>query len=155
MVKRFKETSQSIAIQNNFIVFTILITKVKSGRDLKIMILPDIKIRDLERILSEIEKQKSFRFLGYILIPFIIGFFIINKANRNILKYTKKINENFYIIINELKNSNETIKNELSKIIIADKYLTYSVKTTLSDKLNKQLKIIHTIQKKIKILKNS
>ncbi|MCG7848820.1 MAG: UvrD-helicase domain-containing protein [ANME-2 cluster archaeon] len=119
------------------------------------MILPDIKIRDLERNLSEIEKQKSFRFLGYILIPFIIGFFIITKANRNILKYTKKINKNIYIIINELKNSNETIKNELSKIIIADKYLTYSVKTTLSEKLNNQLIILHKIQKKIIILKNS
>jgi DNA helicase-4 len=119
------------------------------------MILPDTKIRDFEIILSEIEKQKTFRFLGYILIPFIIGFFIINKANRNIISLTKKIDKYLYNIINILKNSNCIIQNELSKIIIADKYLIYSIRTNSLEKLNNYKQSLYSLQNRIRILKNS
>lgn len=119
------------------------------------MILPAIEIRDLEIILSKIEKQKSFRFLGYILIPFIIGFFIVNKTNRSILILERKIDKNIFKIINNLKNYNDNVKNELSKIIITDKYLIYSVRTISLVKLNNYEERLYNLKKRVTFLKNS
>src|SRR4030067_3085111 len=52
-------------------------------------LLPNIESQRLEEILSDIEKQKSFRILGYILMPIIIGFFILKKLNDRILVLTQ------------------------------------------------------------------
>jgi predicted nucleic acid-binding protein len=55
----------------------------------KDFLLPNIESQRLEEILSDIEKQKSFRIFGYILMPIIIGFFILKKLNDRILVLTQ------------------------------------------------------------------
>jgi len=115
---------------------------------------PITKIQDLDKNISEIKSQKLFRFCGYILIPFIIGFFIIKKTNHNINILTEKIESNIYEINIVLKNSISKIKNELSQIIIADNYLIYSVRSILIKKLNEYEDTLHYLKKWDTILNN-
>ena len=97
-------------------------------------LLPNIESQRLEEILSDIEKQKSFRIIGYILIPIIIGFFILKKLNDRILVLTKNKDELTNRVINELETSNNQIKNNLKHLIYSDAYLIYSDRTDILSK---------------------
>src|SRR4030042_682662 len=92
-------------------------------------LLPNIESQRLEEIVSDIEKQKSFRIFGYILMPVIIGFFILKKLNDKILVLTQNKDELTKRVINELETSNNQIKNILNHLINADAYLVYSDRT--------------------------
>ena len=98
-------------------------------------LLPNIESHRLEEILSDIEKQKSFRIFGYILIPIIIGFFILKKLNDRILVLTKNKDELTKRVINEIETSNNQIKNILNHLRYADAYLVYSDRMGLLSKL--------------------
>ena len=97
-------------------------------------LLPNIESQRLEEILSDIEKQKSFRIIGYILIPIIIGFFILKKLNDRILVLTKNKDELTNRVINELETSNNQINNKLKHLIYSDAYLIYSDRTDILSK---------------------
>ncbi len=112
-------------------------------------LLPNIESQRFEEILSDIEKHKSFRILGYILMPIIIGFFILKKLNDRILVLTKNKDDLTKRVINELETSNNQIKNILTYLIYADAYLVYTDRTGLSSKLEEyKITLFHLKEKK-------
>ena len=88
----------------------------------KDFLLPNIESQRLEEIVSDIEKEKKFRILGYILMPIIIGFFILKIVNDKITILEKNKDELTNGVINELETSNNQIKNNLKHLIYADAY---------------------------------
>ncbi len=114
-------------------------------------LLPNIESQRLEKILSDIEKQKSFRFLGYILMPVIVGFFILKLANEKILILTKNKDELTNRVIKELETSNNQIKNILEYIIYEDAYLVYSDRTGILNKLEEYKIILSGLKQKKEI----
>jgi DNA helicase-4 len=114
-------------------------------------LLPNIESQRLEEILSDIEKQKSFRILGYILIPVIIGFFILKKANDKILVLKKNKDELTNRVINELETSNNQIKNILKYLIYSDAYLVYSDRTGMLSKLDEYKFTLFSLEQKKEI----
>jgi DNA helicase-4 len=102
----------------------------------------------LVEILSDIEKQRFFRIFGYILIPIILGFFILKKTNKNICILTKKKDKVTYNVINELETSNEQLKNTLNYLTEEDFFLIYPVRTDLLNKLKEYETILHHLKLK-------
>lgn len=111
-------------------------------------LLPKIEAQKLEEILSDIEKQKSYRVFGYILIPIILGFFILKKTNENISILTKKKDELTNTFINEVKTSNKQLQNILKNLIEADIFLVYSVRSYLLSKIDEYRVILHSLRLK-------
>lgn len=117
----------------------------------KDFLLPNIESQRLEEILSDIEKQKSFRIFGYILIPIIIGFYILKKLNERILILTNNKNELTKRFINELETSNNQIKNILNHLIYADAYLVYSDRAGILSKLEEYKIILFSLKQEMEI----
>ena len=60
-------------------------------------------INKLEEIQSEIETQKSYKFLGYLLIPLIFGIFIIKRTNTNISILSTEKEKLTHHVINDIE----------------------------------------------------
>ncbi len=106
------------------------------------------EVKKLEEIISEIEKQKSFRIFGYLLIPVILGFFVLKKINENIFILTKKKDELTQKVRNEIEASNYQLKNNLKHLNDADTFLIYSVRADLLGKLEDFRNILHCLKSK-------
>jgi DNA helicase-4 len=113
--------------------------------------LPNIEFQRLEGILTDIEKQRSFQILGYILMPIIIGFFILKIINDKILILTKNKDELTNGVIKELETSNNQIKNILKYIKCADAYLVYSDRIDILNKLEEYKIILFNLRQKKEI----
>jgi DNA helicase-4 len=117
----------------------------------KDFLLPNIESQRLEEILSDIEKQKSFRIFGYILMPIIIGFFILKKLNDRILVLTQNKDVLTKRVINEFETSNNQIKNILNFLIYADAYLVYSDRMGMLSKLEEYKNTLFSLKQKKEI----
>lgn len=106
------------------------------------------EVQKLREIISDIEKQKSFRIFGYLLIPIILGFFILKKINGNIYILTKRKDELKHKVINEVETSNQQLKNSLKHLKDADTFLIYSVKADLLGKFEDLRNILHHLKLK-------
>ncbi|MCZ7406697.1 MAG: UvrD-helicase domain-containing protein [Candidatus Methanoperedens sp.] len=106
------------------------------------------EVKKLEEILSDIEKQKSFRIFGYLLIPVILGFFILKKTNENIFIFTKRRDELTNKVINGIETSNQQLKNNLKHLNDTDTFLIYSVRADLLGKLEDYRSILHYLKLK-------
>ena len=107
-------------------------------------------INKLEEIQSEIETQKSYKFLGYLLIPLIFGIFIIKRTNTNISILSTEKEKLTHHVINDIEKSNNIIKNRIEKVRDVDIYLIYSYRTDLIKQLEDYKKILHGLKIKRK-----
>ncbi len=114
-------------------------------------LLPNIESQMLEKIVSDIEKQKSFRIFGYILMPIIIGFYILKKLNDRILVLTQNKDELTKRVINELETSKNQIKDILNHLLNADAYLVYSDRTDMLSKLEEYKITLFSLKQKKEI----
>lgn len=106
------------------------------------------EVQKLGEIIAEIEKQKSFRIFGYLLIPIILGFFVLKNINENIFILTKRRDELTHKVINEIETSNQQLKNNLKHLKDADTFLIYSVRADLLGKLEDYRSILHYLKEK-------
>ncbi len=106
------------------------------------------EIQKLGEIISEIEKQKSYRIFGYLLIPIILGFFVLKNINENIFILTKRRDELTHKVISEIETSNQQLKNNLKYLKDADTFLIYSVRADLLGKLEDYGSILHYLKLK-------
>lgn len=114
-----------------------------------------IEIEKLEKIELIIEKQKKLRIIGYLLIPIIVGFFIIKKSNENIYILIERIEKLTYIIIPKIEFSTQETENELKKIIDDNIYLIYPVRADLLNKLKNDRDILFNLRKRQGIFNES
>jgi hypothetical protein len=114
-----------------------------------------IEIEKLEEMELKIEKQKKLRIIGYLLVPIIVGFFVIKKSNENIYILIERIEKLTYEIIPKIEFSTQETENELKKIIDDDIYLIYPVRADLLDKLKNNRDILFNLRKKQGIFKES
>ncbi|MCX9026014.1 MAG: UvrD-helicase domain-containing protein [Candidatus Methanoperedens sp.] len=106
------------------------------------------EVQKLGEIISDIEKQKSYRIFGYLLIPIILGFFVLKNINENIFILTKRRDELTYKVINEIETSNQQLKNNLKHLKDADTFLIYSVRADLLGKLEDLRNSLHCLKLK-------
>ncbi len=107
-----------------------------------------IEVHKLEEIISEIEKQKKFRISGYLLIPVILGFFILKKINQNIYNLTEKKDELAHKVLIGVETSNQHLKNRLKHMRDVDTFLIFSVRADLLGKFEGFKNILYYLKSK-------
>jgi len=106
------------------------------------------EVQKLGEIISEIEKQKSYRIFGYLLIPIILGFFVLKNINENIFILTKRRDELTHKVIDEIETSNLQLKKNLKHLKDADTFLIYPVRADLLGKLEEYRSILYYLKLK-------
>ncbi|NQU78621.1 UvrD-helicase domain-containing protein [Candidatus Woesearchaeota archaeon] len=102
------------------------------------------------KIIEEINTLKSRKIWGYITIPIIVGFFILQRLKKKITD----LEESKEQVMKELKsfvnNTTNNTRDTLSEIKTNDTYLTYNIRNELNQKLSQNLKeIIYLKEKEI------
>ncbi|MDW7731946.1 MAG: UvrD-helicase domain-containing protein [Methanolobus sp.] len=105
----------------------------------------DEKTKQLKSLVSEIKRQNRLIFLGIILIPFIIGIFLIKSARQK-KNELLKLKET---IIHEVKKENEARTTELIDIYyhITDTYFTYHKRSSTIAKCDLSLEDLQFLNK--------
>jgi DNA helicase-4 len=107
-------------------------------------------VEELERIIAKIKIQTFYKIIGFLLVPLIIGIFVIKKANRNLhyLIYSKEktidnVKRDIKKALKEVEDTYEQIKKE-------DTYLIYSVRENITDSINQYLKDLSFLESRKK-----
>ncbi len=82
----------------------------------------------LKELLLEIKKFKNLRFIGYLTIPFFIGFYILSKIKIRLSYLYDEKEKTLQELVIVIKDNLLTLQERYQEIVINDTYLIYSEK---------------------------
>lgn len=94
----------------------------------KHLILKENAIDRFKELVLEIQKYEKWRFIGYLTIPVIVGFFILRKVSPKLVLLNKNKEKIILDLENSIKKSFNMIEERYQNLIKRDSYLTYSEK---------------------------
>jgi len=111
-------------------------------------------VGELEQITAKIKIQTFYKIIGFLLVPLIIGIFVIKKANKNLhyLIYSKEktidnVKRDIKKALKEVEDTHEQIKRE-------DTYLIYSVRETITGSINQYLRDLSFLESRKKLFQD-
>ena len=93
----------------------------------------DATLQTLIILITTLKKIKKKKIIGYILIPVIVGFFILRFLNKKINEIKGKIDSIQKDIAHEIQQNVGIIADKYNRTVKDDTYLIYSVKTALTN----------------------
>jgi DNA helicase IV len=108
-------------------------------------------IEDLRELLSNIRKYRIFKFVGYILTPVVIGYYIVKKVKPKLENLEKSKEDIFNKIEKGIKHSVDDSNNTYKRFCEEDTYLIYDVRNSSKTKLNDDLRNLTFLEDNKKI----
>jgi len=107
-------------------------------------------VEELEQIIAKIKIQTFYKIIGFLLVPLIIGIFVIKKANKNLHYLISSKEKTIDNVKRDIKKALKEVKDTHEQIKREDTYLIYSVRENMTNSFNQYLKDLSFLESRKK-----